>query len=107
MNETPTVSPVILLLRSRKFLAILFGLVFDMAIAFIPSLVPTLAPFRDQLIFVSTALVIAFVGGTTIEDAAQKLGDAKVEAARHQAMATKSLIAATSSPENGADGHKS
>jgi hypothetical protein len=69
MNEnTPIVSPLLLLLRSRKFLLAVIGIVLDTVIA----LHPDLAPMREELLIGVTTIVGVLIGGIAYEDGSEK-----------------------------------
>lgn len=74
MNPTPIVTPILLLLKSRKVIVSLCAL----AITLLVYAVPDLAPFREELTVVVTGLALALIGGISYEDA-HKAGQAAVE----------------------------
>ena len=67
VNLTPILSPLLALLRSRKFVTAVTGVIVSTVIA----LVPQLQGAENELIMAVTAVVIAVIGGTAIEDAAK------------------------------------
>lgn len=73
MNDiTPIVTPVISLLKSRKFIVGFVGILVSALIL----LVPDLAPLYDPLVWVITAVALAIIGGIAWEDAAKHGKDA-------------------------------
>lgn len=76
MNATPILTPVLALLRSRKFIVGVVALLINLLIVAIPNL----EAFRDQLMAVVTGLALALIGGIAYEDAAQAGKDATVVA---------------------------
>jgi hypothetical protein len=67
-NNTPIVSPLLLLLRSRKFLLAVIGIVLDTIIA----LHPDLAPMREELLIGCTTIIGVLIGGISYEDGKEK-----------------------------------
>lgn len=67
MNAQPLISPLILLLKSRKVVVSLCALALNVLI----TAVPDLAPFRAELMTVVTGLALALIGGIAYEDAAK------------------------------------
>jgi hypothetical protein len=66
------VTPVLLLLKSRKFIVSVCAL----ALNFVVAAVPELASFRSELMTVITGLALALIGGIAYEDAARTARDA-------------------------------
>lgn len=80
------------LFSSRKFMASVISIV----VIGILQAFPSFAPFADQLTQLITALVMLFVVGTTIEDAAKSSKEAKAPEISKEALeaALKGLIEA-------------
>lgn len=68
MDNTPIVSPLLLLLRSRKFLLAVIGIVLDTIVA----VHPDLAPQREELLLGITTIVGVLIGGIAYEDGSEK-----------------------------------
>lgn len=67
MNEpTPVLTPIVNLLKSKRFWTMVFTAIIDVLV----SLVPDLAPARTELLTVITLLGAVLVGGYSAEDAA-------------------------------------
>lgn len=66
MNITPILSPVLALLKSRKFIVAVVALVINLLIAAAPGL----EAFRTELVTVVTGLALALIGGIAYEDGA-------------------------------------
>jgi len=66
MNETPVLTPIMNLLKSKRFWVMIFTALIDVLV----SLVPDLAPARTELLTVITLLGAVLVGGYSAEDAA-------------------------------------
>lgn len=67
-ENMPLVSPLLLLLRSRKFLLAVIGIFLDTVIA----LHPDLAPMREELLLGVTAIIGVLIGGIAYEDGSEK-----------------------------------
>ncbi len=72
MNTQPLIAPILLLLKSRKFIVSVCALVLN----FLVAAVPEIAPFRGELMTVITGLALALIGGIAYEDAAKAGRDA-------------------------------
>lgn len=83
-DVTPVLEPLLNVLRSRKFIVALCGLIADLIVI----AVPTTALYRDQLVGIITVFALGWMGMTTAEDVSKQHNDAKVEVAAHQASAT-------------------
>lgn len=88
MDTTPILTPVLALLRSRKFIVGVVALVINLLIA----VVPDLAAFRDQLMAVVTGLALALIGGIAYEDAAKAGKDAATVAPSTPEDAARKLL---------------
>lgn len=66
-NQTPIISPIAGLFRSRKFVAAIVGVV----ATFIVQAVPAFASAKDQITEVIVTLFGLAIGGWAVEDAAQ------------------------------------
>lgn len=68
-----TDNPIILLLRSRKFLLAVAGVVLDLVIALVPpEVAPRIVGIREELIAAVTLLIGVVIGGIAVEDHAEK-----------------------------------
>jgi hypothetical protein len=67
LNATPILTPIGLLLKSRKVIVSLCALALNLAVA----AVPEIAPYRGELLTVITGLALALIGGIAYEDAAK------------------------------------
>lgn len=67
MNTQPLITPILLLLKSRKFIVSVCALALNLLVA----AVPEIAPFRTELMTVITGLALALIGGIAYEDAAK------------------------------------
>lgn len=67
-ENTPIISPLLLLLKSRKFLLAVIGIFLDTVIA----LHPDLAPMREELLIGVTTLIGVLIGGISYEDGSEK-----------------------------------
>ncbi len=84
MNIQSMITPILLLLKSRKFIVSLCALLLNLLV----TAVPDLAPFRAELMAVITALALAVIGGIAYEDAAR----AGVNAATQPPAANADLL---------------
>lgn len=66
MDITPILTPVLALLKSRKFIVAVVALVINLLIAAAPGL----EAFRTELVTVVTGLALALIGGIAYEDGA-------------------------------------
>ena len=67
IESQPLITPLILLLKSRKFIVSVCALALNLVVA----AVPELAAFRSELMTVITGLALALIGGIAYEDAAR------------------------------------
>ncbi len=72
INLQLILAPILALLKSRKVIVSLCALLLNVIVA----AVPTLAPFRADLMAVITGLALALIGGIAYEDAARAGHDA-------------------------------
>src|SRR5215216_6437422 len=87
-NSTALITPILLLLKSRKVIVSLCALALNLLV----TLVPDLAPFRSELMTVITGLALALIGGIAYEDAAQSGRDAAAQPPQNSAELLKSLL---------------
>ncbi|MEO8394958.1 MAG: hypothetical protein ABI700_18320, partial [Chloroflexota bacterium] len=66
INLQPILAPILALLKSRKVIVSLCALLLNVIVAALP----TLAPYRTELMTVITGLALALIGGIAYEDAA-------------------------------------
>ncbi len=81
-------TPILLLLKSRKVIVSLCAL----AVSLIISAVPEIAPYRGELLAVITGLALALIGGIAYEDAAKAGRDAAAKAPQSAAELLKMLL---------------
>ena len=67
INLQPILAPLVALLKSRKVIVSLCALILN----FVVAAVPTLAPYRNELMTVITGLALGLIGGIAYEDAAR------------------------------------
>jgi len=67
-NVIPLFTPLLALLKSRKFWLAVFGIVFDVVVVFNPNL----EGMREEVIMAATAIIVFLMGFIAWEDAAQK-----------------------------------
>ena len=67
INLQPILAPLVALLKSRKVIVSLCALILN----FVVAAVPTLAPYRGELMTVITGLALGLIGGIVYEDAAR------------------------------------
>jgi hypothetical protein len=84
-NQIPVITPILLLLKSRKGIVSLCALALNVLVA----AVPELAPLRGELLVVITGLALGLVGGIAYEDAAR---DAAAQPPQTNAELLKSLL---------------
>lgn len=95
MNEnTPIVSPLLLLLKSRKFLLAVVGIVLDTIIA----LHPDLAPMREELLIGVTTIVGVLIGGIAYEDGSEKKAPTTVTTGSAESVTVNQSPPAGSTP---------
>lgn len=70
--------PIIKLFQNRTFVTFLVSAVVSVLVGAIP----TLAPYQDQVISVSVALVLLSAGGEVIQGVAKTSADAKIQVAQ-------------------------
>ena len=87
-NSTPFVTPILLLLKSRKVIVSLCALLLNLLVA----AAPDLAPFRGELMTVITGLALALIGGITYEDAARAGREAAAQPPQPSAELLKTLF---------------
>lgn len=87
-NQIPVITPILLLLKSRKGIVSLCALALNLLIA----AVPELAPLRGELMVVITGLALGLVGGIAYEDAARNARDAAAQPPQTNAELLKSLF---------------
>lgn len=69
--RTMLATPIAQLLRSRKAVAVLAGVIINLLIVFLPpDIAPRFNDMRDELVTAVTILVSLLVGGISLEDAA-------------------------------------
>ncbi len=88
MNTQPLLTPILLLLKSRKFIVSVCAL----ALNFLVAAVPEIAPFRGELMTVITGLALALIGGIAYEDAAKAGRDAAAQPIQTDAELIKALL---------------
>jgi len=88
IDTKPLITPVLLLLKSRKVIVSLCALALNLLVAAVPSL----APFRSELMTVITGLALALIGGISYEDAAKAGRDAASQPTQSDADLIKTLI---------------
>lgn len=66
MDITPILTPILSLLKSRKFIVAVVALIINLLIAAAPGL----EAFRTELVTVVTGLALALIGGIAYEDGA-------------------------------------
>src|SRR5690606_24240548 len=88
MNAQPLITPLILLLKSRKVVVSLCAL----ALTLLITIVPDRAPFRAELMTVVTGLALALIGGIAYEDAAKAGRDAAAQPPQTNAELIKLLF---------------
>lgn len=88
MNSTYFVTPILLLLKSRKVIVSLSALLLNLLIV----AVPELAPLRGELMTVITALALALIGGIAYEDGARTARGAAALPPQPSAEIIKSLF---------------
>lgn len=72
-NRTMVASPIAALLKSRKAIAAIVGVLLNIVIALLPpELAPIVQDMRGELMLSITALVLALIGGISWEDGAEK-----------------------------------
>lgn len=87
-DKQPLITPLLLLLRSRKFIVSVCAL----AMNFIVAAAPELAPLRSELMTVITGLALALIGGIAYEDAARAGRDAAVLPPQTNAELLKTML---------------
>jgi len=88
MEIKPIVTPILLLLKSRKFIVSLCALALNLLIAAIPDV----APLRGELMAAITGLALAVIGGIAYEDAAKAGRDASAAPTQTDAELIKALL---------------
>ncbi len=88
MEVQPIITPIVLLLKSRKFIVSVCALVLNLLVA----LVPEIAPLRTELMTVITGLALALIGGIAYEDAAKAGRDASALPMQTNADLVKALL---------------
>lgn len=83
-NSTPLLTPILLLLKSRKVIVSLCALALNLLVS--------LVPFRGELMTVITGLALALIGGIAYEDAAQSGREAAAQPPQTSAELLKSLL---------------
>lgn len=72
-TRTMIASPIAALLRSRKALAAIVGVLLNIVIALLPpDIAPIVEDMRGELMLSITALILALIGGISWEDGAEK-----------------------------------
>lgn len=87
-KSTAILTPILLLLKSRKVIVSLCALALNLLIA----AAPDLASFRGELMTVITGLALALIGGIAYEDAAQTGREAAALPPQTSAALLKSLL---------------
>ena len=87
-TSTPLVTPILLLLKSRKVIVSLCALLLNLLAA----AVPELASFRGELMTIITGLALALIGGITYEDAARSGREAAAQPPQPSAELLKTLF---------------
>lgn len=82
------ITPLILLLKSRKFVVSVCALAMNLVVA----AVPELTPLRGELMTVITGLALALIGGIAYEDAAKAGRDAAALPPQPNADLLKTLL---------------
>jgi hypothetical protein len=94
MENAPVISPIILLLRSRKFLLAVVGIVLDVLVA----LDPNLAGQRDALLLAITTLIGVLIGGISFEDGKEKSAPTTVNTGSGDVAVNSAATPPTSPP---------
>jgi len=88
LNSTYLVTPILLLLKSRKVIVSICALLLNLLII----AVPELEPLRGELMTVITALALALIGGIAYEDGARIGRGAAAQPPQPSAELIKSLF---------------
>ncbi len=88
LDPKPILTPVLLLLKSRKVIVSACALILNVLVA----AAPELAPFRNELMTVITGLALALIGGIAYEDAARAGRDAASAPPQTDAELLKTLL---------------
>jgi hypothetical protein len=78
IDAKPIMTPIALLLKSRKVIVSACALLLNLLV----TAVPELEPYRGELMVVITGLALALIGGISYEDAAKTAKEATVRAAK-------------------------
>ena len=87
-ENKPIISPILLLLKSRKVIVSLCALALNLLV----TAVPQIAPFRSELMTIITGLALALIGGIAYEDAAKAGQNAGAQPVQTDAELIKMLL---------------
>ena len=88
LDAKPILTPLALLLKSRKVIVSLCALLMNVLVTALPAL----EPYRGELMTVITGLALALIGGIAYEDAARTAKEVAVKAAKTDQELLKALL---------------